>query len=127
MKAPPPPANIQWLVDAVGVDVALLVIEEYGGTAVWIQSGVGNDHSALRHKFEAAFGKTATQALIRYFGGGRIVVPLCKAWRIELYAARGMSASQIALKLGCSDRTVWRRLTGDRGNAELLRQMTLPL
>ncbi len=114
MKEPPPPAQIEWLADAVGAAAALLIIEGHGGTQLHIPSGVGNSPQAVRERFEQRFGKAATKALIERFGGGVIHVPICAQWRTELYAARDVPHVEIARRLSCTVSTVWRRLNRDK-------------
>jgi hypothetical protein len=114
MSEPRAPAQIEWLIEAIGVDAALLVIEAHGGTQLHIPSGVGSSPPAVRQRFEQRFGKETTKALIRNFGGGVIHVPICAQWRTELYSARNVPHVEIARRLGCTVSTVWRRLNRDK-------------
>ena len=123
-RAPPPPGQISFLVEVLGLDDTLRLIEAYGGTALWVPKGVGNSSAALRDKLEQQFGKPTARELIRGFGGGVIKVPLCPAWRTALYQHRGLSQAEIALKLGCHADTVSRRL---KRQAENVKQMKMAL
>lgn len=118
MSAPPPPKQISFLIEVLGLDDALRLIEAHGGTTLWIPKGVDNSSARLRENFEQRFGKKMTRELIRSFGGGAIKVPLCPDWRTALYEHQGLSQTEIALKLGCHSDTVWRRLKRRRENAD---------
>ena len=107
---PPPPENIALLVEVLGLDNALRLIEAKGGTRYWVPMALRNSSQELQDEVEAEFGKEMAKALIRGFGGGYIVVPLCHEWRTALYAHRGMPVAKIALKLGCHTETVYRRI-----------------
>ena len=110
MIAPPPPPQIDWLIEAIGLDDTLRLIEARGGTMFWVPQGVGNCSEKLKNDLEALFGKAMLKALIERFGGGSIKVPLCGEWRTALYASRGLTQAAIALKLGCHSETIGRRL-----------------
>lgn len=107
----PPPRSLTWLIEALGVDDTLTLIEKCGGTPVWIPSGVNNSSVKARVDLEAQFGKPMARALIRAFGGVKLTVPIARGWRICLYHAHGMSNTEIALKLVCHYDSVLRRLS----------------
>jgi hypothetical protein len=98
------------LIECLGVDDAVRLIEITGGLKIWVPSGLGNSPSALMAQFEADYGPALTRKLIRYYGGGELEVPLAQKWRTEVYHQRGMSIEAIARKLQCSYITVRRRL-----------------
>lgn len=110
MSAPPPPPNLSLFVDVLGLDDTLRLIEAYGGTSLWVPKGVDNSSAKLRTRLEEQFDKKMVRELIAGFGGDEVSVPLCGEWRTRLYRERGMTITQIALKLGCHDSTVSRRL-----------------
>jgi hypothetical protein len=116
---PPPPESISLLVEFLGVDGTLRLIEARGGTRFWVPSGVGRDVETIRGKLEAEFGVPMVKALIQGFGGGYIKVPLCRDWRIALYRHRGMTMDAVALKVGSHVDTVRRHLAlGPRENRQ---------
>lgn len=125
--APAPPPNISELVDILGVDGALLMIETYGGTELWVPTGVNNSSAKLRESLEEKFGKTKTRDLIRRFGGGKIQVPLCHEWRTALYRHRGLTQAEIARTLNCSAFTVYRRLKRLAADADQMKFQFVPL
>jgi hypothetical protein len=107
---PPPPESLALLIEHLGLDDTLRLIEARGGTQIWAPKGVDNSSEPLRAAFIQEFGETMTRALIRGFGGGPLWVPLCPEWRTALYAHRGLTPEAIARKLCCHIDTVRRRL-----------------
>jgi hypothetical protein len=114
---PPPPAEIAWMVQAIGLDNALAVIERFGGTRVYLPvgSGEGSELAAiigrqalsdLRQAREARAGAAGTESYLK--------VPLVKQWRAAVYRAERDSYARIALRLGCTERAVakWLREAG---------------
>jgi hypothetical protein len=114
-----PPDELQWLTEALGAEDALRLIELHGGTLLWVPNNQDGSQPAVRDRLEQQLGKETTRNLIRYFGGGRIRVPLCKAWRARLYDARGMQQEDIARRLVCDRKTVWRYLNPDKWDTQL--------
>ena len=110
MTVPPPPANIALFIEVLGLDDTLRLIEAYGGTKIWVPSGIGKTQQATIDALEADLGSASVKALIQTFGGGAITVPLCGEWRTAVYASRGLGRVAIARKLGCHADTVDRRL-----------------
>ena len=121
---PPPPESLALYIEVLGLDDTLRLLERYGGTKLWIPSGVNNSSVRLREKLEEEFGKPMTRTLIRTFGGDVIKPPLANDWRMAYYASQGLSAADIARKLGRHQDTVWRKLKRAR-DAE--RQRSLPI
>jgi hypothetical protein len=118
-QPPPPPEGLSLLIEVLGLDDTLRLIEARGGTKMWVPLGVNNSSAKLRADLEAEFGEAMARALIRGFGGDRISVPLCKEWRTALYASRGMTHAEIARKVGLHADTVWRRLKrGSQSNRQ---------
>jgi len=112
MKLPPPPASVSDLVEWIGLDAALLLIEEYGGTRFWVPNGLAGNHRTVHERLEALIGKDATATLIRYYGGDKVALPLAKQWRMQVYAARGMSNVEIARRVKLAEYSVRRFLAG---------------
>ena len=120
---PPPPESLALYIEVLGLDDTLRLLERCGGTKLWIPSGVNNSSTRLREKLEEELGKPMTMALIRTFGGSIIKPPMATDWRIVYYAAKGVSAAEIARRLGRHQETVWLRLKRARDS----RQQSLPL
>jgi len=116
-EIPPPPA-LEMLIDVLGVDDTLRLVEAFGGTKFWVPKGVDNSSRQLRMDLEAQFGKAMTRELIRGYGGGKLSVPLVKNWRIQLYAASGMKPVHIARRLLCNIGVV-RHVLGLRNSPDL--------
>jgi len=125
MTAAPLPETLDVFVEVLGFDDTLRLIEARGGTRFWVPKGIEGSSIALHESFVEEFGPTMTRALIRGFGGGNITVPLCADWRTDLYRQRGLKIAEIALKLGCHQETVRRRLSRAKMNPEHRKQMAL--
>lgn len=106
---PPPPAELAWLTTIIGADAALRLIEEHGGTRLYVPKEV-NQRSAAR----LGIPRAAAQALAECFGGEHILIPVARAWRVRLYRARGMTYPAIARRLGITERAVGRILADAR-------------
>ena len=103
-----PPAEVQWLVDLVGAERTLEIIERHGGRRICIPQTYDP-----KSAFAQEFGEAAAKKLVAELGGtdGRWKrVPLLKWWRARVYRARDMTYPQIAAALGCTEQTAWRYL-----------------
>lgn len=100
MPEMPPPQAAQ-LVRLIGLDLALRLMELHGGSRVFVPLS-----PAPTQKLARELSPEAEAALVGEYGGGNIEVPLCKAWRARIYRQRGMTHREIALALGCGERTV---------------------
>jgi hypothetical protein len=125
MTVAPLPESLDLFVEILGFDDTLRLIEARGGTRFWVPKGIEGSSSALHESFVAEFGEAMTKAMIRGFGGGNITVPLCADWRTDLYRQRGLKIREIALKLGCHQETVRRRLSRAKMDPEDRKQMAL--
>ena len=96
-----PPAEAQRLIDLIGVEHALRLMEQHGGSRVFVPVRA-NPKQRLARELSPA----AEAALVEEFGGNNLEVPLCKAWRARIYRAGGMTHRKIALALGCHERSV---------------------
>jgi hypothetical protein len=102
---PKPPFEIRDLVEALGVDGALHLIEQRGGTRVNVPDSVNQGHALA-----LLVGLEGAKRLAEIHGGTQLRVPLSRAWRILVYHARGESYATIARKLGVVDSTIYRHL-----------------
>jgi len=108
-----PPAEVAYLVEALGLDATLDLMEKRGGTRLYVPR-----HFKPGMPLAREFGDKAARTLVAKWGDGltTLKVPLCKWWRARIYDSRGLSYPQIALRLGCSETSVWRYLQPDRTN-----------
>ncbi len=104
MNYPPPPPEIQTIVELIGEEAALALMERHGGAEIYIP--LHADGSRL----VADIGYAATSALAAYFGRERLKVPLCKPWRARILWRQGLSRNAIARKLLMSTSSVDRAL-----------------
>ena len=100
------PAELSWLVDVIGEQATLALIEGAGGTRVQIP-----DRITPECPLAALVGVDAARKMKRAFGMLRIKVPLARgkwpgAWRASIYRARGMTVAQIARRMGVVEDTV---------------------
>lgn len=106
MTAPPPPAELAWLTAIIGADATLRLIEEHGGTRVYVPKDA-NQGAAAR----LGIPLQAARDLAGRFGGEYIHIPIARAWRVRLYRAAGGTYPAIAKRLGVTERAVGRILT----------------
>jgi hypothetical protein len=101
---PPPTEEVRRVVQIVGAEAALTLIETYGGTRLYVPK---QPTKGLIELIDEGCAKALSEA----WGGDTIKMPLGRAWRVLVYQARGMSYPAIARKAGCSEDTVWRVLS----------------
>ena len=106
MTTPAPPAELSWLTDAIGAEATLRLIEEHGGTRLYVPKEP-NQGTPIAH----LVGLVGAQRLASAFGGDYLKVPLAKNWRVRLYRARGDSYSAIARRVGMTESAVGRILS----------------
>ncbi|WP_029004801.1 helix-turn-helix domain-containing protein [Azorhizobium doebereinerae] len=104
-KLPPPTDEVARLVAIVGPEAALELIEQRGGTRLFVSStdvGLGG--------LKAIMGLEGAAKLVEACGREYFKVPVAREWRVLVYRSRGLSYAEIARKVGCSENTVWRIL-----------------
>lgn len=100
----PPTEDVQRLVDLVGEVGALRLIEERGGTRVYIADyATAPDPEA---ELARLVGLDGAVAMYERYGRGWHKVPVARPWRVLCYLAQGMKRTQVALRAGCSENTV---------------------
>ena len=104
MNTPRPPAELSGLVDVVGADGALALIETYGGTRFYVPKQKPNADMVR------LLGEVAATMLVQQIGGNTIKVPLAKRWRCLVYRSRGRTYRSIALGLNITEDVVHRWL-----------------
>ena len=101
------------LVDRLGADRAALVIERAGGRRLVLPADLS--HYRTTDRLKRLVGTQLATLLVLHFGGQSIYVPrggkggTAKLATVVRLTNEGKSASNIARKLGCSDRTVYAR------------------
>lgn len=110
------------LVELLGSDVTLKLVEAYGGT----RRGVPKFMPAA-HELRDLLGDAGFALLFQYFGGSEIAVPMARQWRFEVYKNRGLKTKEIARRIGLSERRVSQLLNGDRrANGQLTFAFDMP-
>jgi len=97
---PPATDDVARLVERIGAEAALKLLEARGGTRLWIPE------SAEGGVLAGIIGLDAAQAMHRHYGKGEIKVPLGRPWRVLCYIAMGLNRQQAALRAGCTENTV---------------------
>lgn len=105
MTEPPPPAELGWLIRALGVEATLALLDAFGGSRIYVPAVPSPDCRLV-----LAIGMEAAQALAEIRPRETIKPPLAKLWRTRVYTARGWSQSAVARKLGIDESTVARQL-----------------
>ncbi len=103
------------LLELLGEDATLRLVEAYGGTRRAVPKKMPE-----QHELKELLGEHAFAELHRYFGGSELKLPLAKRWRLEIYRKRGLRTKEIARLTGYTERAV-ARIINDAG--ETSRQM----
>lgn len=106
------------LIELLGEDMALRLIELHGGTQLYIAVGPNVGKLRLAHELSPA----AEIAMARGYGAGNLKIPLAKRWRARIYRSRGLTHREIARRLGCTERAVVAYLQPETTSL----QMTMP-
>jgi len=105
----PPTQDVAGLVELIGPEAALALMEARGGTRLYVSEAVAGRTITDIIGIDAA-GKLASE-----YGRDRIKVPLGRVWRILCYRAQGQSYREIALRVGCGEGMVWSVLSRHGG------------
>ena len=100
-----PTSEIAPLVGLLGDAAVLALLEAYAGIRIQIPHSVSERSSLAR-----AIGVKAARQMAAEFGGNKLSVPLAKRWRTLHLRAAGLSYSEIARRVGCTESAVWRVL-----------------
>lgn len=130
------PPVIRELERAIGLVLAMRLVDKYGGTKVYVPKSaeLGGEHPLVE-----LLGADAARALTEDRGGEWLGVPRCAAMLrgrrdrevLSRYERDGKSARAIALEFQVTERTVWRILgrsdltSGDEAEVSS-RQLELP-
>lgn len=101
---PPATENVAPLVDLIGAEATLKLLEARGGTRLYIA------RPAAGGALAGIIGLGAAEAMYRHYGAGEIKIPLGRDWRVLCYIALGYSRPQAAVKVVCSVNMVGRIL-----------------
>ncbi len=97
----------------IGAGAALRLCEQFGGSRVYVAL-----NPAPSNPVASAIGHSKAERLSTYFGGERLAIPSEGArtnrTRIARMRRRGLAVSEIARKLGCSERYVYKVLAHSR-------------
>jgi len=104
MMSVPAPANIEFLVQAVGDEVALAFVEQLAGQRIFVP------RTAAGSRLETLYGIEIASALSSRYPQEMWNVPVCRDWRIRRYLEMGMTLNQIAARVGVSLDAVGRSL-----------------
>lgn len=88
------PESLACLLETVDEDIVLRFIEGTQGQQISVP------RNAEGSRLASIYGLEIARALCRTWGGDKYGVPSCKRWRAQKYAALGLSASEIAARLG---------------------------
>ncbi|NHO33310.1 hypothetical protein [Acetobacter fallax] len=110
-----PPAHIAWMVDAVGEDSALRFIESAAGQRLTIP------RKAAGSRLAEVYGDDVASVICDRYGGDFYIVPMCKTWRIKLYARMGLTVNEMAARAGISFVAVHQKLASGDGRPERIR------
>jgi AraC-like DNA-binding protein len=101
------PGCLDRIAEIIGEALTLRVVEEFGGQALYVAQNPTDTQRLAK-----VIGLDAAQRLAREFGSGVVVVPICRSWRIRKQVldliGQGLSADEIARRVGCHQRTVAR-------------------
>lgn len=102
------PKSMIELAETLGLRIALLLIQHFGGQDVKWPAHPRDDHAVIR-----ALGETDGRAVCQYLGGGSFYIPHARRARsiradVLKLEQRGMDRNAIARALGVSQRHVRR-------------------
>jgi Mor family transcriptional regulator len=108
------PMSLIDIAEALGLKVALAMMQNFGGTELRFPVNPGVDHPIIK-----ALGETDGYALCHYMSGGKIYVPHGKVGNrrraVADLSGRGHNRGEIARMLGLSSRQVRRLGNGVPG------------
>lgn len=97
------------LIELLGEDVTLKLVEAYGGTRRGVPKTMLETHELRELVGDAGFA-----LMFQYLSGVELNVPLAKRWRVEVYYKRGLKPKEIARRVGYTESAVYRILNGEK-------------
>jgi hypothetical protein len=86
------------LLELLGEDLTLKLMEAYGGRRVGVPKEMPE-----QHELRELLGDSGFALIFQYFGGSEIAVPMARRWRFEVYERRGLRPVQIAKLASCTE------------------------
>jgi hypothetical protein len=103
-----PPQCVRWLVQLVGDEAALTLVEKHGGARVFIPAKISAKSELVK---STGISPLILRRLVAARPGENIKLPICREWRVRVYRTRdGDSYGAIARRLNIDERSVWRIL-----------------
>ncbi|MCS4503874.1 hypothetical protein NYO91_07260 [Arhodomonas aquaeolei] len=103
------PHTLTEVVETIGMDTTLQLVESLGGVRVYVPENMRPDHVLVR-----VIGHRAAWRMAERFGGEPLVLPRCAASlraernaRIRRERAGGATPAQLALRYGLTERQVY--------------------
>lgn len=113
------PGSLGEVVDAIGIDAALRLVEQLGGTRLYVPERMTPNHPVV-----ALLGHKHAYTLASQFGGDQIILPRCVAamralrdTAIREQRSGGASTKTLALKHGLTERQIYAILAGGEEQA----------
>lgn len=111
-KYPLPPAHVQRYVDALGVELTIDFLLNFGGAELAIPRTPKG-----KSEVERLLGPKAVSRLIDVSDNSKHRVPLATRWLANCLFAQGLSKAAIARRLRISDVTVRKHLRGSNARS----------
>lgn len=119
------PSSLHDVIDAIGIDAALRLVEHLGGTRLYVPERMTPDHPIV-----ALLGHKHAYALAEHFGGDQIILPRCvaaiRAMRdetIRLQRSGGASTKALAIKHGLTERQIYAILAAGEREESLQQEL----
>lgn len=117
---PKPPAQAQPYVDALGLEDAMKFFHAFAGTEVYIAQ-----RPTERSEIVKVVGYAKARSLASIADRLQARVPTVKEWRAKVYASQNLSIPKIARKIGVTDVTIRKYLSGTANKKPDTGQMSL--
>lgn len=114
-ELPRAPAHVEPYIEALGFDLAVEFLLEFGGTAVYLPDRAGG-----RGEVERFLGAEKLKALKGQEHRMSARVPRPKRWLAMVLRAQGLSEARTARKVGVTDKTIRQWMRGPGGNVSQL-------
>jgi Mor family transcriptional regulator len=112
------PSSLKELAEVIGIDACLILVDEFGGSRLYIpKSAVFESHRL------SCLGTEAFNALIRTLGGNLLQIPCAASWKKWIRnneiveACQGSSVPKVAREFKLTERQVWAILKKMRNDA----------
>ena len=99
-KLPPPTDDVARLVDLIGPEATLRLVEARGGSRVYAASAKEG------RRLTELIGAEAAARLHERHSGGMVKVPVARQWRVLCYIAMGLPRPEIARRAVISENAI---------------------